>query len=256
MKKSVLRTVIPIFILISVLTEGNCAEALAVWSAVDWSTVDEEIDSQGKQDKNIDVSTGISMEVPADTLKKIAGSRLTLAFQTGDGIAVSASGRDLKAVERDLKIRIVDELYSVSEDVVRKISEGTLYSRVFAMEEKENYDIYLNIHFNVGKEYAGKYANLYYYDEQAEQMVCGGSFVITDKGRAMFPLKRGDEYILTVTERLPVGGKIPYKVAEGDSLSRIAVRNGVSVKELLRANPSIEDADKIYTGKTITIAKY
>ena len=158
-------------------------------------------------------------------------------------------------VEHGLNIMITDGEETALKDACQRIVEGALYSKMFAMEEKAAYDIHLNIHFSVGQEYAGKYANLYHYDEQKEQMVCDGSFVVTDGGMAMFSLSRGDEYLLTVTENLPVGGKLGYTVVSGDNLSKIAAKNKVSVKEILAANPKIENADMIYAGQKITIMK-
>lgn len=263
MKRAVLMAIIPVFVLTSVLTGRTVSGPLATWSAVDWGTVDSEIDNRlssmsGKgrgANENFDVSTGVSMEIPADTLRKVAGKNLTLAFHTGDGIAISTSGREIKSVEHGLNIMLTDGEETALKDTCQGVMEGALYSKMFAMEEKAVYDIHLNIHFSVGQEYAGKYANLYYYDEQTEQVVCEGSFVVTDGGMAMFSLSRGDEYLLTVTENLPVGAKLGYTVVSGDNLSKIAAKNKVSVRELLAANPEIHDADMIFAGQKITIMK-
>ncbi len=238
------------------------AAPLNAWSEVDWSTIDSEIDavSNGgtahkQTNENIDVSTGTNMEVPASTLRKLAGKNVTLSFHTGKGLAVSTSGRDLTAAEQDLKITLTDEEDMIPENVSQRILPGVLYSKMFAMEEKIDYDIRLNIHFSLGKDYAGKYANLYHFDEQAGNMVYDGSFVITSGGMAMFSLDRGDEYILTVTDDLLTGGRIEYTVVAGDNLSRIARSNGISVKALIAANPGIKNADKIYPGEVIAIIK-
>ncbi len=236
------------------------AAPLATWSAVDWSTVDSEIDAavhkkaaRKNTNENIDIATGDSMEVPAGTLEKMIGENVTLAFHTGNGIAISVSGKDLKRVNQGLNIIVTDEEDVIPEYASQGILSGALYSRIFAMKEKIPYDVRLNIHFCLGREFAKKYANLYHFDELNERMVCDGSFVITDGGMAMFSLERGDEYILTVTDGLPVGGRIGYTVAAGDCLSRIASRNGVSLKKILAANPEITDADKIYPGEVIII---
>lgn len=51
----------------------------------------------------------------------------------------------------------------------------------------------------------------------------------------------------------PVASATVYIVQPGDSLSAIATRFGVSVSQLLAANPDIEDADDILAGEPITI---
>tara|TARA_R110002110_G_scaffold263151_1_gene478827 strand:- start:327 stop:1136 length:810 start_codon:yes stop_codon:yes gene_type:complete len=44
-----------------------------------------------------------------------------------------------------------------------------------------------------------------------------------------------------------------YKIAKGDTLGRIAKANGVSVADIMKANPEIKDRDKISAGATLTI---
>jgi LysM repeat protein len=44
-----------------------------------------------------------------------------------------------------------------------------------------------------------------------------------------------------------------YRIQSGDTLSRIAQRNNTSVSELMKANPQIKDANKIYAGRTLNI---
>ncbi|HYO43144.1 MAG TPA: LysM domain-containing protein, partial [Candidatus Limnocylindrales bacterium] len=44
-----------------------------------------------------------------------------------------------------------------------------------------------------------------------------------------------------------------YVVAKGDTMSRIAKKFGVTVEELLAANPQIKNPDKIKIGDPITI---
>lgn len=237
------------------------AAPLSAWSEADWGAVDSEIDAVShagaaqSQTKIIDIGTGMDMKVPTETLRKLAGKNVTLAMHAGDGVAVSAFGRDVAAASQDLKITLTDEDDIIPEHVSQKILPGALYSRMFAMEEKIDYDIRLNIHFSLGKDYAGKYANLYHFDEQTDNMVYDSSFIITTGGMAMFSLDRGDEYILTVTDDLCTGGSVKYTVAAGDNLTRIAEKNGVSLKALIAANPDIEDADKIYPGEILSIVK-
>ena len=53
------------------------------------------------------------------------------------------------------------------------------------------------------------------------------------------------------------GGQVPapqsYQIQSGDTLSAIAAQYGVSVQDIMNANPSITDPNKIYAGNTITI---
>ncbi len=251
MKKIVL-TAVTLALVLAAVPAGR---ALAVWSPVDWSTVEGEIGADSQKGENLDVGAGYDLSVPATTMNALVGKDTTLAVHTGDGIAVGLSGKEIQAGNQDLKLTLMRVGNSIPESVSREILSNAYYNRSFAMEEKGAYAVPLSIHFNLNRAYAGKYANLYHYDEEIGKMVFDGSFVITDRGMAMFPLERGDEYILTVTDSLPVGGRIGYTVQHGDCLSRIASKNGVSLRALLAANPTIQDADLIRPGQTIMIVK-
>jgi len=254
MKRSAFLSAMLAFAVAAVPAAGVLAAPVAVWAPVDWSAVEEEIGAASR--KNIDVAVGDDMEIPAGTLRRLAGKNVTLALHTGDGIAVSVSGKDLKATDLNLKITITGkEGYEIPDSASRDILAGALYGRMVNIAEKEAYAVRLNMHFDLGREYAGKYANLYHFDEAAGKMVCEGSFVVTDGGMAMFPLSRGDEYILTVTENLPSGGRIGYTVMAGDCLSRIAARYDISLKSLLDANPGVGDGNMIYPGQVLTVVK-
>ena len=51
----------------------------------------------------------------------------------------------------------------------------------------------------------------------------------------------------------PDDGNTVYTVKPGDTLSAISVRFGISLKELIAANPQIKNPDLIYPGNKINI---
>lgn len=52
---------------------------------------------------------------------------------------------------------------------------------------------------------------------------------------------------------VPTTGTLEYIVVRGDTLFKIAVRIGTTTAELLRLNPEIKDASKIFTGQKIRV---
>ena len=50
-----------------------------------------------------------------------------------------------------------------------------------------------------------------------------------------------------------LGGLISYIIEKGDTLSSIAKRNKISVAEIMKLNPQIKDADKIYAGEKLNL---
>ncbi len=85
-------------------------------------------------------------------------------------------------------------------------------------------------------------------------MVPMGIFTITQTGQAMFGISRSGGYIAVVFEDNPDAG-VPgvHTVVSGDTLSRIAARCKVTVDRLMKENPWIKKADRIYPRQKIVV---
>ena len=223
---------------------------------VDWNNVQNTV--ADNKIGTTDITTGNSMQVSEQLLQTLKTAGGVLALHTGNGITVSISGKDLKKANPKVAITFAED------PAIPAGARGTglanvLYSSSFEMKEKVLYPVKMNIHFNVGKQFAGKYANLYHYDEQTGVMKPEGTFRITDTGAAMFALYHGDEYILTVTEKAPAGAAVAgaangtYTIVAGDTLSSIATRNHVTLGRILAANPNIKNPNLIHAGQKIVI---
>ena len=223
---------------------------------VDWNNVQNTV--AANQTGTTNITTGNSMQVSGQLLQTLKSKNGVLALHTGNGITVSISGKDLKKTDKNVAITFAENP-NIPASAKSSVLANTLYSRSFETKEKVLYSVKMDIHFNVGKQYAGKYANLYHYDEQTGTMKLEGTYRITDTGAAMLLLYHGDEYVLTVTEKAPKGvvaggvSNADYTVAEGDTLWGIAVKNGISLRKILAANPNIKNPDRIHVGQKIVI---
>lgn len=223
---------------------------------VDWNNVQNTV--AANKTATTDITTGNSMQVSGQLLQTLKDTKGVLALHTGNGIAVSICGKDVKKTDKNVAITFAENP-NIPASAKSSVLANALYSRSFEMKEKVLYSVKMDIHFNVGKQFAGKYANLYHYDELTGTMKLEGSYRITDTGAAMFLLYHGDEYILTVTEKAPKGvvaggvSNADYTVAEGDTLWGIAAKNGISLRKILAANPNIKNPDRIHVGQKIVI---
>ncbi|MCM1063639.1 MAG: LysM domain-containing protein [Eubacterium sp.] len=215
-------------------------------AASDWNDMLKKLDVAIQEGKgqNVNVTVGDSVIVPTDVLNRLAGQNATLALHMTDGPTFSISGGDIDRVEYPVQITMCGES-GIPEDVRGQLLEGITISREFTMEEKDAYPCRVNAHLAFGPQNAGRHAVLYFYDEFDGTMRQEGFCRIQESGNAMFGLNRGDEYIVVVMKG--------YTIEDGDVLSRIAVRNGISLKSLMAANPQIADSDKIRVGQMINI---
>ena len=235
--------------------------------AVDWTDV-----SNSVQDKvadmmknpaiasvNMNFVCSGEVKVPQNVLNTIKGTKLTVAFHSGNGVALSISGQDLK--NKDLsKIQNIDLTVDQTSNTIPanvvSAKSGTV-NRQLGIRDTGSFGVNVNIHVNVGKDNSGKSANLYRYNTEKGRLEYCGSFTVTSTGQSMFALKRGGNYLVTVTDRRPSeslwyteGG---YTVKSGDTLSRIAKRNHMTLAQLLRRNVQITNQNVIRVGQKLNL---
>lgn len=204
------------------------------------------------------VCTG-EVQVPQKVLNTIKGTNVTVAFHSGNGVAMSISGQDLK--NKDLsKIQNIDlTVDQASNNIPSNVvaAKTSAPTRQLAIKDTGSFGVNVNIHVNVGKENAGKTANLYRYNAEKGRLEYCGSFTVTSNGQSMFALKRGGNYLVTVTERRPPESvwfaEGNYIVKAGDTLSKIAQRNHMTLTELLRRNAQITNRNVIKVGQRLNL---
>lgn len=204
------------------------------------------------------VCTG-EVQVPQKVLNTIKGTNVTVAFHSVNGVAMSISGQDLK--NKDLsKIQNIDlTVDQTSNNIPASVvaAKTSALTRQLAIKDTGSFGVNVNIHVNVGKENAGKTANLYRYNAEKGRLEYCGSFTVTSNGQSMFALKRGGNYLVTVTERRPSENvwfaEGNYIVKAGDTLSKIAQRNHMTLTELLRRNAQITNRNLIKVGQRLNL---
>ena len=204
------------------------------------------------------VCTG-EVQVPQKVLNTIKGTNVTVAFHSGNGVAMSISGQDLKNKDFS-KIQNIDlTVDQTSNNIPASVvaAKTSAPTRQLAIKDTGSFGVNVNIHVNVGKENAGKTANLYRYNAEKGRLEYCGSFTVTSNGQSMFALKRGGNYLVTVTERRPSESvwfaEGDYTIKPGDTLSKIAQRNHMTLAELLRRNAQITNRNVIKVGQRLNL---
>lgn len=235
--------------------------------AVDWTDVSNSVqDKVAEMMKNPAIASvnmnfvcSGEVKVPQNVLNTIKGTKLTVAFHSGNGVALSISGQDLK--NKDLsKIQNIDLTVDQTSNTIPanvvSAKSGTV-NRQLSIRDTGSFGVNVNIHVNVGKDNSGKSANLYRYNTEKGRLEYCGSFTVTSTGQSMFALKRGGNYLVTVTDRRPSESiwytEGDYTVKSGDTLSRIAKRNHMTLAQLLRRNAQITNQNVIRVGQKLNL---
>ena len=238
---------------------GSNVPAANVVVSVDWNAVGGKVDeaAMGEGVQNAEVHAGDEFEVPASVMNGLKGKDVTLMLHTGKGISFSIAGQDVKKQDGGWKVTMLSSV-DIPAAAEQTVLQGAEASVEFGTQENETYAVPVGVHLNLGKENAGKRAFLYVYDEASDAMKLVSSFTVTAEGGAMFGMSRGGRYIAVVSEKaaevagMPTG-RNSYTVKPGDTLSRIAAGNGISLGELMKANPQIKNKNVIKPGQVIQL---
>lgn len=234
---------------------------------VDWNTVTSNVQAKivevtrnpNINSVNMNIVCSGETRLPAAVLESIKGSDVTLALHSGNGVAVSISGQDLKGTAlnalQNIDLTVDSKARNIPAAMVAsKKAEAT---KQLSVKDTGAFPVAVNIHVNVGAENSGKYANLYRYNAEKKQLEYCGSFPVTRNGQSMFALKQGGDYMVTVTAAQPKEtvyfNSGDYAVKAGDTLSAIAKRNHMSLAELKAKNPQIKDLHKIRVGQKLNL---
>lgn len=247
--------------------DNNSGTSSTAASTVDWNDVSSSVQNKVAEmlqnpaiaSVNMNFVCSGEVKVPQNVLNTIKGTKLTVAFHSGNGVALSISGQDLK--NKDLsKIQNIDLTVDQTSNTIPanvvSAKSGTV-NRQLGIRDTGSFGVNVNIHVNVGKDNSGKSANLYRYNTEKGRLEYCGSFTVTSTGQSMFALKRGGNYLVTVTDRRPSesiwyteGG---YTVKSGDTLSGIAKRNHMTLAQLLRRNVQITNQNVIRVGQKLNL---
>ena len=238
---------------------GSSTDSSADVKIVDWEQVAADMRQPLTGEGNLNYTVRGENRVATSVLQQLAGLRQTLAFHSGNGIALSISGQDVdrNALNNLNSMNLTVADGTLSDKICSTKEIGSLKNLQLSVYDSGAFAVLVNLHVNVGAEYAGNYANLYRYNAQTGSLDYCGSYRVNADGRAMFGLKLGGEYLVTVTRAIPQETAVhtdgEYIVKAGDALSRIAVRYHMPLADLIRKNPQIKNISKIYPGQRIRL---
>ena len=240
-------------------SSGSSTDSSADVKTVDWEQVAADMRQPLTGEGNLNYTVRGENRVATSVLQQLAGLRQTLAFHSGNGIALSISGQDVdrNALNNLNSMNLTVADGTLSDKICSTKETGSLKNLQLSVYDSGAFAVLVNLHVNVGAEYAGNYANLYRYNAQTGSLDYCGSYRVNADGRAMFGLKLGGEYLVTVTRAIPQETAVhtdgEYIVKAGDALSRIAVRYHMPLADLIRKNPQNKNISKIYPGQRIRL---
>ncbi|MCL2719346.1 MAG: endo-1,4-beta-xylanase, partial [Lachnospiraceae bacterium] len=134
------------------------------------------------------VNTGTEIVVPAQIFETLQGTSSSVMMNTGAGVTFSISGGNIPAGfdAESINLSLKEEGMAAPPNKIAEATAGSVTSIEIPMESRESFGMVVGQHFNVGSENAGKFANLFRFNETIGEFEYLGSFEINEKGQAMF----------------------------------------------------------------------
>ena len=142
-------------------------------------------------------------KLPGDVLDALLGKDVTLTLTMGDGVSWVIRGTDLPVTGNSfgsLSLGVNTNANTIPVTVINSVT-GAAKVMQLALSHNGAFDFTLTLLLNAGKENAGLWANLYYYNPQTKALEYRVSSLIRADGTAPLPFASASDYAVVIDKR-------------------------------------------------------
>lgn len=171
---------------------------------VDWDKEVEAIKDAGNSE-SITINIGEAGVVKKEALEAFKGTDKKVTFDLGNGIKWTIKGTDIdKVPEKELVLDVKMNTTNVPEDVIKNselAKEDVIDTLQISLGADGALGLIGTMTLPVGKEFAGKYANLYYYDPETKELKGRMSALVNENGEVDFLFNHASDYVISITDK-------------------------------------------------------
>lgn len=167
--------------------------------------------------------------IPAEVFNAISGRDVTINFQVSDAATWVVNGKSIKdKITTSIDLGVTVGSSSIPADKIKALA-GDNKTLAISLAHDGAFGFDANLILNVGKENAGKYANLYYYNESTGALEYTQACKVKEDGTVTFNFTHASEYVIVFSDSdmnpaLNSGGQTtPVTAAKTGDNSHIAV---------------------------------
>ena len=163
-----------------------------------WDDIRDELENAENGDE-ITIDMGDETKVPAEIFETLAGQDITLEIALEGGVTWTVNGQDIPADANldDLDLGVEMDSDGIPVDVVNTIT-GERDTVQMTLAHDGAFGFTMTLTAPLGVENAGYWANLYHYDEDAEQLTFETAAEIDADGNAALPLSHASQYAIVI----------------------------------------------------------
>lgn len=186
------------------------------WESIE-DVITDSIETAEESDLAVEVVIELNevKEVPATVIESIAGKNVDLTFDLGEGISWTINGNDVVGVSfESINLAVTKDAGDIPEALVTEVSgDNEIVTISLAHDGAFGFTATLTI--AIDKKDAGKYANLFYYNEETGALEFMCAALISEEGDADLTFVHASDYVIVVADE-------PVAIAEN---SDFAVNN-------------------------------
>ncbi len=152
-----------------------------------------------KPGETVTVDMNGATEVPSEVLKEIAGKDVNVEFDMGGGITWTVNGKDIPQGIGDLNLGITTGSNTIPVSVINALT-GEVSTMQLTLSHSGPFGTVLHLSIELGSEYHGLWANLYYFDDLLKELVFQHACFIDRNGGAIFPFDHASSYAIVIDE--------------------------------------------------------
>ena len=162
-----------------------------------WDDILDELENTAKGDQ-ITIDMGDETKVPAEIFESLAGKDVEISFDLGD-IQWTVNGADIPTDTdfTDLDLGASLGTSGIPVNVINTIT-GEVGTVQMTLAHDGEFGFTMTLTAPLGAENAGYWANLYHYDEDAEQLTFETAAEIDADGNAALPLSHASQYAIVI----------------------------------------------------------
>ena len=163
-----------------------------------WDDILDELENTAKGDE-ITIDMGDETKVPAEIFETLAGQDITLEIALEGGVTWTVNGQDIPADANldDLDLGVEMDSDGIPVDVVNSIT-GERDTVQMTLAHDGDFGFTMTLTAPLGAENAGYWANLYHYDEDAEQLTFETAAEIDADGSVSLSLSHASQYAIVI----------------------------------------------------------
>ncbi|MCU7651786.1 S-layer homology domain-containing protein [Acutalibacter sp. LFL-21] len=170
-------------------------------SKPNWTSVARKL-ANAQPGDTVTVKMNGETEVPGEVWETIAGRDVTVILDMGGNVSWTVEGNDVPTATHfaDMDFGVDRNTTGIDVDVINAIT-GEVSSVQITLAHDGEFGFALTLTAPLGRENAGRWANLYHYNEDAESLSYETSGEIQEDGTASLKMTHASQYAIVIDEK-------------------------------------------------------